>query len=126
MEPDKREGREPSTDRHVGAQLRLMRKLRGYGLDRLSAETGVPRRLLEEYEAGTVGIPACNLRRIGQVLGVGPEAFFTGLDGGEACEPPMYTLEEALLLHRFRQADEAAKKSALRFLLLNAQDAEAA
>jgi len=77
-------------DAHVGARVRLRRKLRGVSQEELANAVGISFQQIQKYERGTNRISASKLYAIGRHLGVPVAFFFSGLDesaAGPAAEP---------------------------------------
>jgi transcriptional regulator with XRE-family HTH domain len=62
-------------DRHVGARIRLRRRLRGLSMEKLGRATGVTYQQLQKYETGANRVSASRLHQLAKVLGV-PISFF--------------------------------------------------
>ncbi|HYE01020.1 MAG TPA: helix-turn-helix transcriptional regulator [Alphaproteobacteria bacterium] len=77
-------------DAHVGARVRLRRKLLGLSQTALGDALGVAFQQVQKYERGTNRISSSTLYAIARVLEVPVAYFFEGLPGaaGEAAEPP--------------------------------------
>jgi len=75
---------------HVGARIRLRRKLMGMSQQDLSRAIGLTFQQLQKYEKGTNRISASKLYGVAQALKVSISYFFDGLDAsadGRHSEP---------------------------------------
>jgi transcriptional regulator with XRE-family HTH domain len=69
--------KEPNpVDKHVGAQLRLWRSVKGLTQDDLASETGITFQQIQKYEAGKNRISASRLYQFAQILGTPVASFF--------------------------------------------------
>lgn len=75
------EGEARSIDRHVGARIRLRRKLLGRSQEQLAAALGLTFQQVQKYERGANRVSASNLFRIARHLDVDVGYFFEQLDG---------------------------------------------
>lgn len=67
-------------DVHVGARVRMRRKLLGLSQERLADELGLTFQQIQKYERGANRISASKLFDIARVLDASPGYFFEGLD----------------------------------------------
>ncbi|MDG2528034.1 helix-turn-helix domain-containing protein [Caulobacter endophyticus] len=67
-------------DLHVGAKIRMRRKLIGMSQGELGERLGLTFQQLQKYERGANRVSASKLRGIAVALGVRPDWFFEGLD----------------------------------------------
>lgn len=80
-------------DIHVGAQLRLVRKVRGMSQEALAEKLGITFQQVQKYERGANRISASKLYEAAQALCVPLNVFFDGLsatssaDGADVCHP---------------------------------------
>ena len=81
--------RKPShVDAHVGARIRLRRKLLGLSQQQLAEKLGLTFQQVQKYERGVNRVSASKLYETAQVLGAPVTHFFEGLDGDSA-EPAL-------------------------------------
>ena len=74
--------RKPShVDAHVGARIRLRRKLLGLSQQQLAERLGLTFQQVQKYERGVNRVSASKLYETAQVLGAPVTHFFEGLDG---------------------------------------------
>ncbi len=66
-------------DMHVGARIRMRRKVLGYSQQTLANALGLTFQQVQKYERGTNRVSASKLHQIGQFLGVPVAYFFEGL-----------------------------------------------
>ncbi|WP_343698956.1 helix-turn-helix domain-containing protein [Caulobacter sp.] len=66
-------------DQHVGARIRLRRRLMKISQARVAQGLGLTFQQVQKYERGTNRISASMLYALGGLLGVGPAWFFDGL-----------------------------------------------
>ena len=79
--------RKPSpVDAHVGARIRLRRKLLGLSQQQLAEQLGLTFQQVQKYERGVNRVSASKLYETAQVLQASVTHFFEGLDG-EAAVP---------------------------------------
>jgi transcriptional regulator with XRE-family HTH domain len=64
-------------DIHVGARIRLRRRLRGLSMEKLGRATGVTYQQLQKYETGANRVSPSRLWQLAKVLSV-PVSFFFG------------------------------------------------
>lgn len=69
-------------DLHVGARVRLRRKLLGVSQEKLADALGLTFQQVQKYERGTNRISASKLFEMSRVLDTPVAYFFEGLDGG--------------------------------------------
>jgi transcriptional regulator with XRE-family HTH domain len=65
-----------STDRHVGARIRMQRMVRGFSQTELGKAVGVTFQQVQKYENGANRVSASRLQQIANVLKVRPDFFF--------------------------------------------------
>ena len=82
--------RKPSpVDAHVGARIRLRRKLLGLSQQDLAHRLGLTFQQVQKYERGVNRVSASKLYQTAQVLQASVTHFFEGLDGqGDAEHTP--------------------------------------
>ncbi len=74
--------RKPSpVDAHVGARIRLRRKLLGLSQQQLAEQLGLTFQQVQKYERGVNRVSASKLYETAQVLQASVMHFFEGLDG---------------------------------------------
>ena len=74
--------RKPSSvDAHVGARIRLRRKLLGLSQQQLAAQLGLTFQQVQKYERGVNRVSASKLYETAQVLQAPVTHFFEGLEG---------------------------------------------
>ena len=74
--------RKPSpVDAHVGARIRLRRKLLGLSQQQLAARLGLTFQQVQKYERGVNRVSASKLYETAQVLQASVTHFFEGLEG---------------------------------------------
>ena len=98
-------------DVHVGARVKLRRKLLGMSQERLGATLDVTFQQIQKYERGANRIGASNLYKISCALGVSPAFFFEGIDPDilpvSSPKPPMAEADPtAIGDQKIRQAVE--------------------
>jgi transcriptional regulator with XRE-family HTH domain len=82
------------TDIHVGAAVRLRRKMLGMSQTVLAAKVGVTFQQMQKYEKGSNRISASKLYEIAQALNWPIQAFFDGLEqGGRPSEKGLHAIE---------------------------------
>ncbi len=81
--------RKPSpVDAHVGARIRLRRKLLGLSQQQLAERLGLTFQQVQKYERGVNRVSASKLYETAQVLQAPVTHFFEGLDGDSAAQAP--------------------------------------
>ena len=81
--------RKPShVDAHVGARIRLRRKLLGLSQQQLAEKLGLTFQQVQKYERGVNRVSASKLYETAQVLGAPVTHFFEGLDGEPSFHSP--------------------------------------
>ena len=93
--------RKPSpVDAHVGARIRLRRKLLGLSQQQLAERLGLTFQQVQKYERGVNRVSASKLYETAQVLQASVTHFFEGLDGEAAADaaPEGETTVTAFLL----------------------------
>ena len=79
--------RKPSpVDAHVGARIRLRRKLLGLSQQDLAHRLGLTFQQVQKYERGVNRVSASKLYQTAQVLQASVTHFFEGLDGEHGVE----------------------------------------
>ena len=74
--------RKPSpVDAHVGARIRLRRKLLGLSQQQLAVQLGLTFQQVQKYERGVNRVSASKLYETAQVLQASVTHFFEGLEG---------------------------------------------
>lgn len=76
-----------AVDRHVGAQLRLRRTLKGLSQEEVGLAVGVTFQQVQKYENGVNRISASRLWDFANLLDVPVNSFFEGLEARSA--PPI-------------------------------------
>jgi transcriptional regulator with XRE-family HTH domain len=71
-------------DRYVGLRMRRRREVLGISQGRLGRHLGLTFSQIQKYEKGSNRIGAGRLYQIAGFLGVAPNHFFEGLEGGSA------------------------------------------
>ena len=74
----KNDGPDP-VDIHVGARLKLRRKIAGVSQEELATAIGVTFQQIQKYESGANRVSCSRLWRIAKTLTVSPGFFFQGL-----------------------------------------------
>jgi transcriptional regulator with XRE-family HTH domain len=77
-----------TTDRHVGARIRLQRTLTGMTQEKLADILGITFQQVQKYEKGTNRVGAGRLLAISKALGVPVSFFFEGQASSEGEEKP--------------------------------------
>ena len=81
--------RKPSSvDAHVGARIRLRRKLLGLSQQQLAARLGLTFQQVQKYERGVNRVSASKLYETAQVLQASVTHFFEGLEGESTIATP--------------------------------------
>lgn len=75
-------------DTHVGAQLRLARKVRGMSQEALAEKLGITFQQVQKYERGANRISSSKLYEAAQTLGVPINVFFDGLSPTSSPDAP--------------------------------------
>jgi transcriptional regulator with XRE-family HTH domain len=75
-------------DAHVGARIRLRRKLLGLSQQQLAERLGLTFQQVQKYERGVNRVSASKLYETAQVLQAPVTHFFEGLDGDSAAQAP--------------------------------------
>jgi transcriptional regulator with XRE-family HTH domain len=82
-------------DKHVGAQLRLWRGVKGLTQDDLASVTGITFQQIQKYEAGKNRISASRLYQFAQILGTPVAVFFESFNANEMGQAnPHYGLSD--------------------------------
>lgn len=77
-------------DLHVGARIRLRRKVLGVSQERLADQLGLTFQQVQKYERGANRVSASKLYEIGRALDAAPGFFYEGLrDDGRLQQPGM-------------------------------------
>jgi transcriptional regulator with XRE-family HTH domain len=89
-------------DLHVGARVRMRRKLLGVSQERLAGALGLTFQQVQKYERGANRISASKLFEIARFLDVAPAYFFEGLSleargKGQKAAPAEQSLHEFLM-----------------------------
>jgi len=71
-------------DIHVGARIRAQRIVCGLTQSDLAKRVGISFQSVQKYEQGENRVSASRLYEFAEALGVAPQHFFDGLDGGKA------------------------------------------
>ena len=94
-------------DVHVGAQLRLRRKARGFSQEALAKSVGLTFQQLQKYERGSNRISASKLYEFARLLECPVSYFFDGLSDGEG--PKTGTLQPFAELAATREGVKLAE-----------------
>ena len=82
---DKDQDRTPNpVDLHVGARIRMRRKILGVSQERLADDLGLTFQQVQKYERGANRVSASKLWEIARALNTGVGYFYEGLGEGEA------------------------------------------
>ena len=122
-------GRRPNEiDRHVGRQIRALRKERRITQQGLGDAVGVSFKQIRKYESGENRVSAGMLYAFGRFLNVKVERFFEGLPSGEELadadashEPELEELSR-LVGNYVRMHDGAARRELLDLVRTIARD----
>ncbi len=87
-------------DRHVGRRIRERRMVLGLNQTQLADGLGISFQQLHKYEKGSSRMGAGRLYGCAQLLVVGPEYFFEGLEGSDSGTPDETRSDEAMKLAR--------------------------
>lgn len=79
-------------DTHVGARLRMLRKLKNFSQEKLAQALGLTFQQVQKYERADNRIGASRLYQIAEALGVQVSYFFEGY--GKSSRAPVYALAE--------------------------------
>jgi transcriptional regulator with XRE-family HTH domain len=79
-------------DTHVGARLRMLRKLKNFSQEKLAQALGLTFQQVQKYERADNRIGASRLYHIAEALGVQVSYFFEGF--GKPARGPVYALAE--------------------------------
>ena len=93
--------RKPSpVDAHVGARIRLRRKLLGLSQQQLAEKLGLPFQQVQKYERGVNRVSASKLYETARLLQAPVTHFFEGLDCQAAtqCAPDAVAAVTAFLM----------------------------
>ena len=86
-------------DHHIGMRVRNRRLALGMSQEALGDALGLTFQQVQKYEKGANRIGASRLLQIAQVLGVGIEFFFEGLDtAGKRLSPEKRSMSEFLAI----------------------------
>jgi transcriptional regulator with XRE-family HTH domain len=108
-----------TTDRHVGARIRMQRTLIGMTQEKLADILGITFQQVQKYEKGTNRVGAGRLLAISKALGVPVSFFFEGQpsEGGEARASDVQSLlasrEGIALAQAFVRIENDAMRQAL-------------
>src|SRR5438045_3362688 len=75
------------TDKHVGARVRMRRKMLGMSQEKLGDALGLTFQQVQKYEKGTNRIGASRLQQIAHILQVPIEFFFEGAPAPHGQQP---------------------------------------
>lgn len=107
-------------DHVIGAQLRRLRKIRGYTQDDVAKALSISYQQLHKYETGANSIAASRLYELAMFLSVKPDDFFEGVEaGGDApveandMQPMNVPSKEEQQLLRFLSAIPNHKREAV-------------
>ncbi len=117
--PKKRPHGPHPVDVHVGARLRLRRKMMGLSQSALGTKVGVTFQQVQKYENGTNRISAGRLHDFANILDVPISFFFDGYDEFEQPRSPIPIISpETLATAAFLEhIPDAAKKRSIRALI---------
>lgn len=73
-------------DVHVGARVRIRRKLMRMSQEKLGDQLGVTFQQVQKYERGANRIGASRLWKLSEVLEMPVASFYEGLEGGNSAE----------------------------------------
>ena len=105
------EDRSPNPiDLHVGARVRMRRKLLGMSQEKLADALGLTFQQVQKYERGANRVSASKLFEIARFLDVAPAYFFDGL-AAEAALPGRSPQEQSL--HQFLMTPEGVELASL-------------
>lgn len=109
------EGRRASpVDQHVGARVRMRRKLLGMAQDQLAEALGLTFQQVQKYERGENRVSASKLHQIAGLLQVDIGYFFAGLpDPLETRGPDDVGAQADRTVHAFLQTPEGLQLAAL-------------
>ena len=93
-------------DRHVGARVRLRRKMLKMSQETLGDSLGVTFQQVQKYERGSNRIGASRLYRTSQVLGVPVGYFFEGLTVAENAAQGFAEDDQSPLIYDFIASPE--------------------
>jgi transcriptional regulator with XRE-family HTH domain len=79
-------------DVHVGARLRMLRKLKNFSQEKLAQVLGLTFQQVQKYERADNRIGASRLYHIAEAFSVQPNYFFEGF--GKSIRAPLYALTE--------------------------------
>jgi len=77
------------TDQHVGARVRMRRRMLAMSQEELGAALGLSFQQVQKYERGANRIGAGRLQQISHILQVPVAFFFEGAPNASAHTPPM-------------------------------------
>ncbi len=100
-------------DLHVGARVRLRRKMNGVSQEQLAHSLGLTFQQVQKYERGANRISASKLYAMAMALQVPVSFFFEGLADPELGEPQDASHAAALTVQSFLQTDEGLELAEL-------------
>ncbi len=104
------EDRTPNpVDLHVGARVRMRRKLLGMSQEKLADALGLTFQQVQKYERGANRVSASKLFEIARFLDVGPSYFFDGLEA-EASDDQSPAEQS---MHQFLMTSEGVELASL-------------
>ena len=108
-------------DVHIGARVKLRRKLMGLSQTQLGAAIGLTFQQVQKYERGTNRIAASTLHHLARVLDVPVSFFFDAMEEGmklpiSARDGRLSDPDSAELLHHFHRIPEPLRRPALDLL----------
>ncbi len=98
-------------DLHVGARVRMRRKLLGVSQEKLADALGLTFQQVQKYERGANRISASKLFEIGRFLQAPPAYFFEGLADGASDSADETPAEQSM--HEFLMTSEGVELASL-------------
>jgi transcriptional regulator with XRE-family HTH domain len=105
-------------DIHVGARIKLLRKLKEVSQDKLAEHLGITFQQVQKYESGNNRISASKLWGVCVRFGVTPNFFFEGLETSTAAETNIFSDDELRAIDNVRRLEAAMREGV--FLMLEA------
>ena len=100
-------------DLHVGARVRMRRKLLGVSQEKLADALGLTFQQVQKYERGANRISASKLFEIGRFLQAPPSYFFDGLGEGQAVGDAFEETAQEQSMHEFLMTSEGVELASL-------------
>jgi transcriptional regulator with XRE-family HTH domain len=111
---DATDDRSPNpVDLHVGARVRMRRRLRGVSQERLAESLGLTFQQVQKYERGANRISASKLYEIAASLQTPVGYFFEGLADPSALDGDVEGVSSEQLVHDFLMTTEGLELAAL-------------